>query len=40
MHNSVNLQIGFKLTLQQSVAYFVEWMATGIVIGLIYRPAS
>ncbi|MGA2844932.1 MAG: hypothetical protein ABSF68_05890 [Candidatus Acidiferrales bacterium] len=23
----------------QSVAYFVEWVVTGIVIGLIYRPA-
>jgi hypothetical protein len=39
VHNYVNLNIGLTLTLQQSVAYFVEWLATGIVIGLIYRPA-
>jgi hypothetical protein len=38
VHNYVNLQIGLKLTVQQSVAYFVEWVITGIVIGLIYRP--
>jgi hypothetical protein len=24
---------------EQSVAYFVEWMVVGIVIGVIYRPA-
>jgi hypothetical protein len=39
VHNYVNLNIGGKLTLQQSVAYFVEWLVVGIVIGLIYRPA-
>lgn len=38
IHNYVNLDIGGKLTLEQSVAYFMEWIATGIVIGLIYRP--
>jgi hypothetical protein len=38
VHNYVNLNIGLKLTLQQGVAYFVEWLAVGIVIGLIYRP--
>lgn len=38
LHNYVNLNIGGKLTLQQSIAYFVEWVLTGIVIGLIYRP--
>jgi hypothetical protein len=32
------LNIGLAITLQQSAAYFVEWLATGIVIGLIYRP--
>jgi uncharacterized membrane protein len=36
MHNYVNLNIGGKLTLQQSIAYFVEWVVTGVVIGLIY----
>jgi hypothetical protein len=39
VHNYVNLNIGLKLTLQQSMAYFVEWVVTCIVIGLIYRPA-
>ncbi len=38
IHNHVNLNIGLTLTLEQAVAYFVEWVATGIVIGLIYRP--
>jgi hypothetical protein len=39
VHNYVNLNIGAKLTLQQGIAYFVEWLVVGIVIGLIYRPA-
>jgi uncharacterized membrane protein len=39
VHNFVNLNIGWKLTVEQSVAYFVEWVVVGIVIGLIYRPA-
>ena len=39
LHNYVNLNIGLKLTLQQAAAYFVEWTVSGIVIGLIYRPA-
>jgi len=41
LHNYVNLNIGLKLTLQQSVAYFIQWLSVGIVIGLIYRaPVS
>jgi hypothetical protein len=39
VHNYVNLIIGWKLTVEQSVAYFVEWLVVGIVIGMIYRPA-
>jgi hypothetical protein len=39
VHNWVNLNIGLTLTVQQGVAYFIEWLAVGIVIGLIYRPA-
>jgi len=39
VHNYVNLNIGWKLTVEQSVAYFIEWMVVGIVIGVIYRPA-
>jgi hypothetical protein len=38
VHNYINLNIGLKLTLQQAIAYPVEWIVTGIVIGLIYRP--
>jgi hypothetical protein len=39
IHNYVNLNIGVKLTIQQSVPYFVEWLSVGIVIGLIYRSS-
>ena len=39
VHNYVNLNIGLKLTVQQSIAYFVQWVLVGIVIGLIYKPA-
>ncbi len=38
VHNYLMLAIGGKLTFQQSVAYFLEWTVTGMVIGLIYRP--
>jgi hypothetical protein len=38
LHNYVNLNIGLKLTLQQAVAYFIEWTVVGILIGLIYQP--
>jgi|SRR5215831_15142861 len=38
VHNYVNLQIGGKLTVLQGVAYFVEWLLVGIVIGAVYRP--
>ncbi len=38
VHNFVNLNIGLTLTIQQGVAYFVQWLVTGIVLGLIYRP--
>jgi len=39
VHNYVNLNIGWKLTVEQSVAYFIQWVVVGIVIGAIYRPA-
>jgi hypothetical protein len=39
VHNWVNLNIGLTLTVQQAVAYFIEWLAVGVVIGLIYQPA-
>ena len=38
VHNYVNLNIGLTLTIQQGVAYFTQWLVTGIVMGLIYRP--
>ena len=39
VHNYANLNIGWKLTVEQSLAYFIQWVVVGIVIGLIYRPA-
>jgi hypothetical protein len=39
LHNYVNLNIGLRLTLEQAVAYFIQWTIVGLVIGLIYRPA-
>lgn len=40
IHNYVNLNIGLKLTIQQSLAYFVQWVIVGVVIGLTYKPAT
>jgi hypothetical protein len=40
IHNYVNLNIGLRLTALQSVTYLVAWIITGIVIGVIYRPAA
>ena len=39
LHNYVSLNIGLRLALLQAVAYFVQWVGSGIVIALIYRPA-
>ena len=36
LHNYVNLNIGLRLTLQQALAYLVEWVAVGIAIGAVY----
>jgi hypothetical protein len=38
IHNHVNLRIGWKLTVLQGIAYFVQWVVVGIIISLIYRP--
>lgn len=38
IHNHVNLNIGWALTIQSGIAYFVEWVVAGIAIGLIYQP--
>jgi hypothetical protein len=40
LHNYVNLNIGLKLALGQSVAYFAQWTIIGMVIGLIYKPLA
>ena len=39
IHNYVNLNIGLTLTLYQGVAYFIQWVIVGAVIGLIYKPS-
>jgi hypothetical protein len=39
-HNYMNLNIGLKLALGQAAAYFVQWIVTCIVIGLIYKPLA
>ena len=36
IHNHVNLNIGLGLTIRSGMVYFLEWLAVGIVIGLIY----
>lgn len=38
IHNYVNLSIGLKLTICQSIAYFIQWVIVGAAIGLIYKP--
>jgi hypothetical protein len=40
LHNYVSLNIGLRLALFQAVAYFLQLLGAGIVIALIYRPAS
>jgi hypothetical protein len=40
LHNYVNLNIGIGLTVEQAIAYFVEWTVTGTVIGLLYRAKA
>ena len=39
LHNHVNLNISVRLTVGQSIAYFVQWLGVGIVTALIYAPA-
>ena len=38
MHNYANFNIGMKLAVGEAAAYFFQWIITGIVIGLIYKP--
>jgi hypothetical protein len=37
LHNHMMLNIGWSLTIQSGIAYFIEWAAVGIAIGFIYR---
>ena len=39
-HNYANFNFGLKLALGQAVTYLIQWIITGIVIGLIYKPAT
>ena len=39
LHNHANLNIGPALTAYSAIAYGIEWLVAGIVIGLIYRAA-
>jgi hypothetical protein len=39
IHNYVNLNIGFALTLYQGITYFIQWVVVGAAIGLIYKPS-
>ena len=40
LHNYVSLNIGLRLALLQAFAYFVQWVGSGVVIALIYRPTT
>jgi hypothetical protein len=40
LHNYVSLNIGLRLALLQAIAYFVQWVGSGVVIALLYRPAA
>ena len=40
LHNYVNLNIGSRFAIGQAAAYFFQWIITGIVIGLIYKPLA
>jgi hypothetical protein len=40
LHNHMMLNIGIKLTVGQAISYFVQWLGVGIVISLIYAPAT
>jgi hypothetical protein len=39
IHNYINLNIGLRLTIYQSIAYFIQWIIVGAAIGLIYKPS-
>ena len=37
LHNHMNLNIGWRLSMLQGIVYMVEWIVVGIVISLVYR---
>ena len=37
LHNYMNLNIGWRLSMLQGIAYSAEWIVVGIVISLVYR---
>lgn len=37
LHNYMNLNIGWRLSALQGVAYTAEWIVVGVVISLVYR---
>jgi hypothetical protein len=37
IHNHVNLNIGWALTIQSGIAYFIQWVVVGVALGVIYR---
>ena len=39
-NNYVNFRVGGKLAVGQAAAYLVQWIVTGVVIGLIYKPLA
>ena len=39
IHNYINLNIGLRLTVYQSIAYFIQWVIVGAAIGFIYKPS-
>jgi hypothetical protein len=38
LHNYANLNIGLRLTVLSAVAFMFEWVAVGVVLGLVYQP--
>jgi hypothetical protein len=40
VHNYVNLNIRGTISVQQGIAYFIQWTVVGVVIGLIYKPLA
>ena len=40
LHNHMLLNVGIRLTVGQAISFFVQWLVVGIVISLIYAPAT